>query len=158
MTTLVIIRLLSSVWSWSVLQVLIEKEWLSFGHKFSNRIGHGDDRHNDSERSPVFLQFIDCVWQVSQQFPNAFEFNEYFLTTILDHLYSCLFGTFLFNSEKERRDNKLSTRSQSLWSFINSKRAVFLNPMYCRVLDNTKALFPVASIRSVVIGSSDDER
>jgi len=129
--------------------VLIEKEWLSFGHKFSNRIGHGDDRHNDSERSPVFLQFIDCVWQVSQQFPNAFEFNEYFLTTILDHLYSCLFGTFLFNSEKERRDNKLSTRSQSLWSFINSKRAVFLNPMYCGVLDNTKALFPVASIRYI---------
>ena len=131
------------------MQVLIEKEWLSFGHKFSNRIGHGDDRHNDSERSPVFLQFIDCVWQVTQQFPNAFEFNEYFLTTILDHLYSCLFGTFLFNSEKERRDNKLSTRSQSLWSFINSKRSVFLNPMYCGPLDNTKALFPVASIRLV---------
>ena len=142
-----------------MLQVLIEKEWLSFGHKFSNRIGHGDDRHNDSERSPVFLQFIDCVWQVTQQFPNAFEFNEYFLTTILDHLYSCLFGTFLFNSEKERRDNKLSTRSQSLWSFINSKRAMFLNPMYCGVLDNTKALFPVASIRSVMVTvSSDDER
>jgi len=129
--------------------VLIEKEWLSFGHKFSNRIGHGDDRHNDSERSPVFLQFIDCVWQVSQQFPNAFEFNEYFLTTILDHLYSCLFGTFLFNCEKERRDNKLSTRSQSLWTFINSKRSVFLNPMYCGPLDNSKALFPVASIRYI---------
>ena len=99
----------------------------------------------------MFLQFIDCVWQVSQQFPNAFEFNEYFLTTILDHLYSCLFGTFLFNCEKERRDNKLSTRSQSLWTFINSKRSVFLNPMYCGPLDNSKALFPVASIRSVTI-------
>ena len=44
--------------------VLIEKEWLSFGHKFGNRIGHGEDKHNDSERSPVFLQWIDCVWQV----------------------------------------------------------------------------------------------
>ena len=29
---------------------------------------------------------------------------------MLDHLYSCLFGTFLFNSDKERRDNKLQTR------------------------------------------------
>lgn len=36
------------------------------------------------------------------QFPNAFEFNEHFLITILDHLYSCLFGTFLFNSEYQR--------------------------------------------------------
>lgn len=36
------------------------------------------------------------------QFPSAFEFNEYFLVTILDHLYSCLFGTFLCNSEQQR--------------------------------------------------------
>jgi len=128
-------------------QVLVEKEWLSFGHKFSHRVGHGDDKHNDADRSPVFLQFIDCVWQVTQQFPNAFEFNDYFLSTVLDHLYSCLFGTFLYNSDKERRDNKLQTRTQSVWSFINSKRAIFLNPMYCAPRDNKVALFPVASIR-----------
>lgn len=36
------------------------------------------------------------------QFPAAFEFNELFLITVLDHLYSCLFGTFLYNSEQER--------------------------------------------------------
>ena len=45
-------------------QVLVEKEWLSFGHKFNHRVGQGDDEHNDPDRSPVFLQFIDCVWQV----------------------------------------------------------------------------------------------
>ena len=45
-------------------QLLIEKEWLSFGHKFADRVGHGDDKHNDNDRSPIFLQFIDCVWQV----------------------------------------------------------------------------------------------
>lgn len=83
-------------------EVLIEKEWLSFGHKFQQRIGHGDNRHSDADRSPVFLQFIDCVWQISQQFPNALEFNEHFLITILDHLYSCRFGTFLCNTEGER--------------------------------------------------------
>lgn len=38
------------------------------------------------------------------QFPSAFEFNELFLITILDHLYSCLFGTFLYNSEQERME------------------------------------------------------
>lgn len=128
-------------------EVLVEKEWLSFGHKFNDRIGHGDDKHNDADRSPVFLQFIDCVWQVTQQFPNAFEFNEYFLTSILDHLYSCLYGTFLYNSDKERRENKVHGRTQSVWSLINSRRSLFLNPMYCADLDSKMTLFPVASIR-----------
>ncbi|KAM4799804.1 phosphatidylinositol-3-phosphate phosphatase MTMR1 isoform X3 [Urocitellus parryii] len=83
-------------------ETLIEKEWISFGHRFALRVGHGDDNHADPDRSPIFLQFIDCVWQMTRQFPSAFEFNELFLITILDHLYSCLFGTFLCNCEQQR--------------------------------------------------------
>ena len=63
--------------------VLIEKEWLSFGHKFGNRIGHGEDKHNDSERSPVFLQWIDCVWQVS----NNREYNHPCMAIVLITFY-----------------------------------------------------------------------
>lgn len=112
-------------------QVLVEKEWLSFGHKFGQRVGHGEDRHNDNDRSPVFLQFIDCVWQVANQFPSSFEFNEYFLTFVLDHLYSCLFGTFLYNCDRERRQLHLvHQETQSLWSFVNSNPSPFLNPFY----------------------------
>ncbi|KAG9478419.1 hypothetical protein GDO78_013438, partial [Eleutherodactylus coqui] len=83
-------------------EVLVQKEWISFGHKFGSRIGHGDKNHADADRSPIFLQFIDCVWQMSKQFPTAFEFNEHFLITILDHLYSCRFGSFLYNCESVR--------------------------------------------------------
>ncbi|MGH0136053.1 UNVERIFIED_CONTAM: hypothetical protein FKN15_030993 [Acipenser sinensis] len=83
-------------------QVLVQKEWISFGHKFSSRIGHGDKNHADADRSPIFVQFIDCVWQMTKQFPTAFEFNELFLMTILDNLYSCRFGTFLYNCESVR--------------------------------------------------------
>ena len=46
-------------------ETLVQKEWISFGHKFNERIGHGRKNHLDEQRSPVFVQFIDCVWQVS---------------------------------------------------------------------------------------------
>ena len=53
------------------------------------------------------LQKSPHLKKVMQQFPDAFEFNEYLLYVVLDHLYSCLFGTFLYNSDKERKDNNV---------------------------------------------------
>lgn len=129
-------------------EVLIEKEWLSFGHKFAQRIGHGEDKHSDADRSPVFLQFIDCVWQMTNQFPIAFEFNEHFLITIMDHLYSCLFGTFLYNTEQQRAKEDVKHKTVSLWSFINSNIEDFLNPLYATYLDQ-HVLLPVASMRQI---------
>ncbi|XP_075369635.1 phosphatidylinositol-3-phosphate phosphatase MTMR1 isoform X3 [Mycteria americana] len=125
-------------------EVLIEKEWISFGHRFAMRVGHGDDDHADADRSPIFLQFIDCVWQMTKQFPAAFEFNELFLITILDHLYSCLFGTFLCNCEKERLKEEVSTKTISLWSYINSQLDEFTNPFYVNYENHV--LYPVASL------------
>ncbi|KAJ8338261.1 hypothetical protein SKAU_G00372270 [Synaphobranchus kaupii] len=126
-------------------QVLLEKEWVSFGHKFAARVGHGDENHANSERSPLFVQFIDCVWQMMRQFPAAFEFNELFLITILDHLYSCLFGTFLYNSEHERVGKEVPGETVSLWSYINSQSEDFTNPFYINYENHV--LYPVASLR-----------
>ncbi|XP_077268333.1 phosphatidylinositol-3-phosphate phosphatase isoform X3 [Temnothorax americanus] len=130
-------------------EVLVEKEWLSFGHKFQQRIGHGDEHHSDADRSPVFLQFIDCVWQIMRQFPNAFEFNEHFLITILDHLYSCRFGTFLFSSERERVQEQVKQRTVSLWSYTNSQLPLYLNPLYRSGTNYQLILMPVASMRYI---------
>lgn len=107
---------------------LIEKEWISFGHKFFLRIGHGDK--SESERSPVFLQFLDCTYQILQQFENAFEFNEKLLLTIADHLYSCQYGTFLLNSEKTRVDMKISEYTMSVWTDILRDSKTYINPSY----------------------------
>jgi hypothetical protein len=55
--------------------VLIEKEWLSFGHHFSERsFGWLENGKVKLDRtSPIWLQFVDCVWQLKQQFPLSFE-------------------------------------------------------------------------------------
>ncbi|KAJ4446902.1 hypothetical protein ANN_13603 [Periplaneta americana] len=109
-------------------QALIEKDWLAFGHKFSDRCGHvaGDPK----EVSPVFTQFIDCTWQLAQQFPSTFQFNERFLLTLHDHVQSCQFGTFIGNCEKDRVDLRLNERTFSLWGYMANHMNEYINPLY----------------------------
>uniref|UniRef100_A0A674AG22 Myotubularin related protein 6 n=1 Tax=Salmo trutta TaxID=8032 RepID=A0A674AG22_SALTR len=66
--------------------VLIEKDWISFGHKFADRCDQLDG--DPKEVSPVFTQFLECVWQLTEQFPQAFEFNEWLLLQIHEHVHS----------------------------------------------------------------------
>uniref|UniRef100_A0A224X8Q9 phosphatidylinositol-3,5-bisphosphate 3-phosphatase n=1 Tax=Panstrongylus lignarius TaxID=156445 RepID=A0A224X8Q9_9HEMI len=110
------------------IQALVEKDWLSFGHKFTDRVGHmaGDPK----EVSPVFTQFIDSIWQLYQQAPAAFQFNERFLLLLHDHVSSCQFGTFIGNSEKERRDLCLSDRTFSLWGYMANHTKEYYNCLY----------------------------
>ncbi|PPQ67458.1 hypothetical protein CVT24_011515 [Panaeolus cyanescens] len=138
-------------------EILVEKDWLSFGHKFLDRSGHlssekfflspsGDissasgteaaqaflvsvqnrfaSQNHLKETSPIFHQFLESVRQVQRQFPERFEFNERFLRQIYYHLYSCQFGTFLFNCERERKTSEDGPppceRTRSVWDFLNS--------------------------------------
>ncbi|CAB1340913.1 unnamed protein product [Coregonus sp. 'balchen'] len=50
--------------------VLIEKDWISFGHKFADRCDQLDG--DPKEVSPVFTQFLECVWQLTEQFPQNY--------------------------------------------------------------------------------------
>lgn len=178
--------------------VLIEKDWLSFGHKFQERSGllssesvfhdnttglsrisnscadvnsssalFGKDgnemadldnlvnmtsstvlnsdivnkvsehfkrkkklRNDLKFSSPIFQQFLDCVYQLLTQNPTLFEFNERFLRRLVYHVYSCQYGTFLFNSEKERIDSQVDKKTRSVWDYFRSRRAEFLNKEY----------------------------
>ena len=99
------------------------------------------------EISPVFHQFLDATYQLLYQHPTRFEFNERFLRRLLYHLYACQYGTFLFNSEKERVDEKAMDRTQSVWDYFLSRKEQFLNPKYDPLIDdnkrgNERLLFP----------------
>nr|XP_006824875.1 PREDICTED: myotubularin-related protein 8-like [Saccoglossus kowalevskii] len=119
-------------------QALIEKEWLAFGHKFTERCGFLDV--DPREVSPVFTQFLDAVYQLTQQFPCAFQFNERFLLTLHDHVFSCQFGTFLGNCEKERLEHRLSEETYSLWGYLQSRMTDYVNPLYRKDHSVTKGV------------------
>ncbi|CAI5746704.1 unnamed protein product [Peronospora destructor] len=96
-------------------QVLVEKEWCAFGHQFALRCGHARSDVSNDQRSPVFLLWLDCVWQYIRQYPTECEFNESLLLALADHVYSCKFGTFMFDCERQRKDLFTKHRVLSIW-------------------------------------------
>jgi myotubularin-related protein 6/7/8 len=88
------------------------------------------------ETAPIFHQFLDATYQLMYQYPSRFEFSERFLRRLLYHLYSCQYGTFLFDNEKERVEAKASERTRSVWDYFLSRREQFLNPNYDPIIDD----------------------
>ncbi|XP_059193735.1 myotubularin-related protein 3 isoform X2 [Centropristis striata] len=130
-------------------QVLVETDWLDFGHKFADRCGHGENSEDLNERCPVFLQWLDCVHQLQRQFPCSFEFNEAFLVKLVQHTYSCLFGTFLCNSGKEREDRHVQERTCSVWSLLRPANRTLRNMLYSS--HSETVLHPVCHVRNLML-------
>nr|XP_018911014.1 PREDICTED: myotubularin-related protein 3 isoform X2 [Bemisia tabaci] len=123
-------------------QVLVEREWLEFGHKFADRCGQGDDQN---DRCPVFLQWLDCLHNLLLQFPCAFEFSKSYLVKLAQHSYSNLFGTFLCNSNMERTNLGIQQRTFSVWKFLQSPQ--FRNILYWPNQD--QVLYPSYHLRDL---------
>ncbi|KAK2910822.1 hypothetical protein Q8A67_002955 [Cirrhinus molitorella] len=133
-------------------QVLVETEWLDYGHKFGDRCGHGENADDLNERCPVFLQWLDCVHQLQRQFPCSFEFNEAFLVKLVQHTYSCLFGTFLCNSVKEREEQRVQDKTCSVWSLLRPANTSFHNILYSP--RSEMVLHPVCHVRNLMLWSA----
>lgn len=72
--------------------------------------------------------FLDAIYQLTVLYPRHFQFNSMMLVFIADHLYSCRFGSFLCNNEKDYLEIKGKTLS--IFSFINNYEYIFINPLY----------------------------
>uniref|UniRef100_J3S953 phosphatidylinositol-3,5-bisphosphate 3-phosphatase n=1 Tax=Crotalus adamanteus TaxID=8729 RepID=J3S953_CROAD len=128
-------------------QVLVESDWLDFGHKFGDRCGHQEKAEDQNEQCPVFLQWLDSVHQLLKQFPCLFEFNEAFLVKLVQHTYSCLYGTFLGNSPCERELHNIAKRTCSVWSLLRAGNKNFHNLLYMPA--NEQVLHPVCHVRAL---------
>lgn len=75
----------------------------------------------------------------------AFEFNERFLLELNEQVYSCVYGQFIGNCDKDRKvflnkiflfklfflkDLRVTTKTLSLWAYMDSRKDDYINPFY----------------------------
>jgi hypothetical protein len=102
---------------------LIDREWCAFGHCFRTRVAHGtrdSDRAAVQQSAPIFVQFLDCVFQIVRLQPTAFEFTSQLLVQIADAVYDCRFGNFMHDCERERATAAVEDRTPSLWVYLSA--------------------------------------
>jgi hypothetical protein len=108
------------------------------------------------EISPVFPQFLDCLYQIWKQYPTEFEFDERILEFLFLAAYSCSFGNFLFNNEKEAKTfrtrwsetgggKSIDKSSTSVWAYISANRFAYINPVFTPRSTDRVVLIPSSS-------------
>lgn len=135
-------------------QALIEREWLQAGHPFQLRHTRGCFSTNSTGRTKshgaTFLLFLDCVWQIQNQFICSFEFSPSLLILLFEHSVSSEYGTFLGNCEADREMLELPRKTVSLWSYVNRFDVLekLLNPIY---VPSNKIVWPSVAPMSLTL-------
>ena len=115
---------------------LIEKDWLSFGHQFRYRNGFYSsidsppNVSNENQFSPIFIQWLDSIYQLMNQNYNKFQFNFNLILFLAEEIFSGKYGTFLFNNDKEREEYDEENKTISIWNYIKDNESKFINKIY----------------------------
>lgn len=72
---------------------------------------------------------------------------------ISEHLYSCRFGTFLYNSPLERQNASVITNSVSLWTYVLNYPEIskLANPLFDPIRNSKSVLYPSFSAKTIVV-------
>jgi len=137
---------------------LVEKDFMSFGHPFHTRCAHGEGRgetgassngatsSDEGQISQIFLQFLDCVYQIVKLYPECFEFNTNYLLVFSEHVYSCRFGSLLCDTEREREMVAgIRQRTHSVWDYLD-ERTDTLNESFSAETSSGVLLMPQATL------------
>lgn len=107
---------------------LVEAQWCGFGHKFADRCGLSEGA--PQEVAPIFVQWLDAVFQCTRQFPTRFAFNERLLLRLAQHVYSGKHGTFLYNCDRERAQARCAANTLSVWDAVLHRPHLYTNPLF----------------------------
>jgi len=95
--------------------VLVEKDWVAFGHRFEDRQFGALTGHSDWQ-SPIFLQWLFCVAATVQTSPAKFEYSCDDLGLLADLWLSGWTGSLCYNGVKARQEGQADTVQTCLWS------------------------------------------
>ena len=129
---------------------LVEKDWCGFGHMFQTRTAGYGKRYEEHSSSPIFLQWLDGVHQLVHQFPGEFEFGDDYLLELVYAVYSGWFGTFVYDSERERAEQNAHVDTISVWDYLAAHRKRLANPIFAPQYGAGAAL-PVDTSASAVL-------
>lgn len=115
---------------------LIEKDWLSFGHQFRYRSGFyspidsPSNVSNENQFSPIFIQWLDSLYQLMNQNYTKFQFNFELILFLAEETFTGKYGTFLFNNDREREEYDENNKTISIWNYVKENENKFINKIY----------------------------
>eukprot|EP00092_Neocalanus_flemingeri_P106560 GFUD01136728.1.p1 GENE.GFUD01136728.1~~GFUD01136728.1.p1 ORF type:complete len:790 (-),score=196.64 GFUD01136728.1:735-3104(-) len=117
---------------------LIQSNWVSLGFQFSKSHTLSNLSSKMSNLNPTFLLFLDCVHQMSLQFPSKLEFLPQYLMDVWDTTLLPVFDTFIFDSEHDRAvarsSPEIPLQLHSAWDWVKQFTSPQIekwdNPLY----------------------------
>lgn len=73
------------------------------------------------------------------------------LLFLATEVYSCKFGTFLYNTERERSLYHLKEKTVSIWTYINNNKQRFLNLAYQEEKQDSLENIPITNYHELKV-------